>query len=966
MVTITVDGKVLDAPAGAPLVEVLKNNGFYVSSLCYVDGHKPYAGCRSCLVRIEGPPALQLSCTAVVQENMVVHTDTDEVREARKSVVSIILANHSDRCLTCHRREHCHPGDICLRDDVVTHRCLTCSKNYRCELQATCEMVGSSGFEPWVGEERSWYQTQHPPADRANPFMEFDPQMCILCTRCVRACDEKRHTGAITLSGRGWDTMIAFGAGGAIHESNCDFSGACIDVCPTATLMEHPNKWVAKPEVWTTTTCDSCAVGCSIRIGSKDGRGVIVRPGDGNPVSGDQICVRGRYHYDSLKPRERLGKHLVRRGNVQAPADLATAAAEAANALKAAAAKGRIAVLAGATITNEEAALAQAIARSAFKTSADSSLGPVIRATRDALDARFGTWRMAADMTRIKSAKAIVVVADDLEESHNVISVRVKDAVVHHKASLIVIGPLRSELVDFAAVWVRPAAGEEGLAASQIADALSGKSAASDDIARAGEILKAAPKDETLVICAPNPASAPLAAAMTGGAANLAIALFGADASKNLAVLPPEVNVNGLLDQGVAAEGAANPLEGATGVLIIRDDPSMRLAGAAEALARMDAVVVIDSVLHPSARNATAVIAEGRAYASDGTYTQGDFRVQRLSRAVKPEGGAVPLFDALSSLAGALGVTVPPSPDAALAAIAKDNRAYEPAADLIIGEGVRLEVPASPKASSAPVESVAASDGMRVIASRDLYTALDAAALRHPEAEKLHRYDHIQVNEQDAAASGIRSGDQVTISAGATTIAARATVTDRIPEGHVYVSTLLQGGAVSGFFGNGHVPGVRLAVSSAPKAAPQPAAAPAAAVAAPVVSGRLPVEAITGVDDSAKATLNGAGITWLDEFLDAAGPADGRKALAQATGIEASQLLEWANRADLMRVPGVSAALADLLENAGVDTVKELGTRNSGNLAAKLAEVGGDAAPAAEVVERWVADAKDMAPAITH
>jgi predicted molibdopterin-dependent oxidoreductase YjgC len=966
MVTITVDGKVLDAPAGAPLVEVLKNNGFYVSSLCYVDGHKPYAGCRSCLVRIEGPPALQLSCTAVVQENMVVYTDTDEVREARKSVVSIILANHSDRCLTCHRREHCHPGDICLRDDVVTHRCLTCSKNYRCELQATCEMVGSSGYEPWVGEERSWYQTQHPPADRANPFMEFDPQMCILCTRCVRACDEKRHTGAITLSGRGWDSMIAFGAGGAIHESNCDFSGACIDVCPTATLMEHPNKWVAKPEVWTTTTCDSCAVGCSIRIGSKDGRGVIVRPGDGNPVSGDQICVRGRYHYDSLKPRERLGKHLVRRGNVQAPVDLATAAAEAAKALKAAAAKGRIAVLAGATITNEEAALAQAIARLAFKTSADSSLGPVIRATRDALDARFGTWRMAADLTRVKSAKAIVVVADDLEESHNVISVRVKDAVVHHKASLIVIGPLRSELVDFAALWVRPAAGEEGLAAAQIADALAGKPAATDDIARAAEILKAAPQDETLVICAPNPVSAPLAAAMTGGAANLAIALFGADASKNLAVLPPEVNVNGLLDQGVAVEGAANPLEGATGVLLIRDDPSMRLAGAAEALARMDAVVVIDNVLHPSARNATAVIAEGRAYASDGTYTQGDFRVQRLSRSVQPEGDAVPLFEALSSLAGALGVTVPASPDTALAAIAKDNRAYEPAADLIIGEGVRLEVAASPKATSVAVESVAALDGLRVIAARDLYTALDAAALRHPEAEKLHRYDHIQVSEQDAAASGIRSGDEVTIAAGATTIAARATVTDRIPAGHVYVSTLLQGGAVSGFFGNGHVPGVRLAVSSAPKAAPQPVAAPIQAASAPVATGRIPVEAITGVDAAAKATLNGVGITWLDEFLDAAGPADGRRALAQATGIEASQLLEWANRADLMRVPGVSAALADLLENAGVDTVKELATRNPANLAAKLADVGGAAAPAEAVVEGWVAAAKDMAPAITH
>ena len=122
MVSINVDGQVIDAPAGAPLVETLKNNGFYVPSLCYIDGLKPYAGCRSCLVDIEGPPGLQLSCTAIVQDGMTVRTATDEVLEARKAVLSIILANHSDRCLTCHRREHCHPGDICLRDDVVTHR----------------------------------------------------------------------------------------------------------------------------------------------------------------------------------------------------------------------------------------------------------------------------------------------------------------------------------------------------------------------------------------------------------------------------------------------------------------------------------------------------------------------------------------------------------------------------------------------------------------------------------------------------------------------------------------------------------------------------------------------------------------------------------------------------------------------------------------------------------------------------
>lgn len=121
-----------------------------------------------------------------------------------------------------------------------------------------------------------------------------------------------------------------------------------------------------------------------------------------------------------------------------------------------------------------------------------------------------------------------------------------------------------------------------------------------------------------------------------------------------------------------------------------------------------------------------------------------------------------------------------------------------------------------------------------------------------------------------------------------------------------------------------------------------------------------------GVSAPEKATLNAAGITWLDEFLEAAGPAEGRKSLAAQTGISASQLLEWANRADLMRVPGVTAALADLLENAGVDTVKELATRNPENLHARLAEVAGSSAPAAAVVQAWVAAAKEMAPAITH
>ncbi|MCC6381834.1 MAG: hypothetical protein IT304_04955, partial [Dehalococcoidia bacterium] len=601
-------------------------------------------------------------------------------------------------------------------------------------------------------------------------------------------------------------------AGGAIHESNCDFSGACIDVCPTAALMEHPNKWVSKPDTWTTTTCDSCAIGCSIKLGSKDGRGVIVRPGFGNPVSSDQICVRGRYHYDSLKPRERLSRHLVRRGAIHVPVSLEEAATEAARVLRAA--NGRVGVLVGATATNEEAWLAQRIAREAFSTTADSALGPVMRAVRSALEARLGTWRAAGDMTRVATSKTIVLVHDDLEESHNVASVRIKDAVVREGAQLVVIGALRSELVDFAAAWLRPAPGEEGQVAGALAEAVQrGGPDGHADLAGALDILKAAPLDDTLVVCAPSPVSPEKAAAMAGGAANLAVALFGNRASENLVVLPAEVNIHGLMDLGVGVSGPVDPLADLAGLVVFRDDPTLRLPGAASALAQIPALVVVDNVLHETARRASAVIAEGRPYATGGTFTQGDFRVQRLAPAIHPEGAAVSGLAALAALGAALGLDLPDDPDDALGEITREHPVYQTAYDLLVGEGVRLPMPVGQKGTIAPVEPFAAREGMRVICARDLYTAEDAAALRHPEADRLHRYDRIQVSEEDAARLGISDNDEIEISDGTLTVRAPATVTERVPAGAVFVSSLLQGGVAVGFFAAGPLPTVRLGVA---------------------------------------------------------------------------------------------------------------------------------------------------------
>ena len=312
MAKITLNGTSIEAEEGRPLVDVLKEQGIGISSLCYIEGQAPYAGCRTCLVNIEGapgPPGIQLSCTSRVVDGMSVDTETPAVKQARQQVITLIDANHPDRCLTCHRRVHCMPGDICLRDDVVSHRCLTCAKNYRCELQTANEMLDMGEFEePWVGEARSYYETQAPEPDRANPFLEFDPQMCIICTRCVRTCADVRHTDALTLAGKGFQARIAFGTGGAVHESDCNFCGACIDVCPTATLMEKPNKWVGRADEWTSSVCNGCSVGCTVTYGLADGRPVIVRPDRLNPVSRDQICVRGRFGYTAVSERERLAR----------------------------------------------------------------------------------------------------------------------------------------------------------------------------------------------------------------------------------------------------------------------------------------------------------------------------------------------------------------------------------------------------------------------------------------------------------------------------------------------------------------------------------------------------------------------------------------------------------------------------------------------------------------------------------
>lgn len=858
MARITINGVAVDAPERAPLVEVIKNAGFPISNLCYLDGLPAYAGCRTCAVEIEGMRGLPLSCTTQVADGMVVRTDTPAVTEMRQEVLAVILANHSDRCLTCHRVEHCRTGEICLRDNEVTHRCVTCSKNYRCELQTTCDAadVGRANVEPYIDEARTYYRHQQPEPDRANPFFEFDPQMCIICTRCVRACDDLRHTTAITLAGRGFTTRIAFGAGGQIDESNCDFCGACVDVCPTATLMEAPNKWVARPDKWVTTTCTECSMGCTIQLGVRDGRGVQVRPGNGNDVSRSQICVRGRFGYDQTRDKDRLRAAAIGRGEDAFEQDGAAVAADAAAKLNAVLAEhgpAAVGILGSGQSTSEELFALRALAQRLGVRNLDSSLGPVTAAIGSALHDAFGSEHLPSRLTSVETADLIVAIGDDISASNNVLGVRIKDAVANNRASLVSISARRNPLADYAVDEqhaLHPSDGDLAAVAQALAagllrdmdiraslselDGLSDVTAATrngrDGLETAIATLARRHGGAVAVVVAPSRANAAQAAAQVRAAANLALILAGPDAAPAaLHVLPPEANSVGLRDLGIAPGenglGITQMLNAARdgslkALLVARDNPMLLHPdqdATRAALEALDLLIVIDEVRSQTVELATHVLPDISAFGKDGHIANADRQILRLRAAADAQRNARSLADWLALLAAGLPAmditiaaedddaepTVIPAPAMpqntaeAAAAIAAHDARYA----ALAGPGAAATQSRQPTNGAAaqrllPVNATGASgDGLTLLTGRDLYTDRLSAARGAEDADLLHRADTVQLHPADANALNIAAGETVAVSANGAELTAKAEITEDIPQGAAWLPILHNQGA---------------------------------------------------------------------------------------------------------------------------------------------------------------------------
>ncbi|MFC1982442.1 FAD-dependent oxidoreductase [Chloroflexota bacterium] len=230
-IKLVIDDTEVEIGAGVSVLEAAQGAGIYIPTLCYHPSVEPYGGCRLCLTEIEKMRGVVPSCTTPATDGMVVRTNTPQLQELRQDTLQLILTEHPNSCLTCHRRERCGPYDICLRNVAVTERCVTCPKNGQCELQRVVDYIG-------IGEMPLPYEYKGLPVDDREPLIQRDYNFCILCGRCVQMCQDVRGIGAISFINRGSSAIVGTAFNRPLQDSGCRFCGACVEICPTGALMD--------------------------------------------------------------------------------------------------------------------------------------------------------------------------------------------------------------------------------------------------------------------------------------------------------------------------------------------------------------------------------------------------------------------------------------------------------------------------------------------------------------------------------------------------------------------------------------------------------------------------------------------------------------------------------------------------------------------------------------------------------
>ncbi len=423
LVSLTIDGREITVPEGTSVMRAASLSDVKIPKLCATEQLEAFGSCRMCLVQIDGMKGLPASCTTPVAQGMVVHTQNKQLADIRRGVMELYISDH--------------PLD-----------CLTCPANGHCELQDMAGVVG-------LREVRYGYEGENhldAPKDESNPYFTFDASKCIVCSRCVRACDEQQGTLALTIQGRGFESKVAASQNESFMDSECVSCGACVQACPTATLSEKSLIEKGQAEHSVTTTCAYCGVGCSFRAEMQGEEVVRMVPNSDGHANHGHSCVKGRFAIGYATHPDRILKPMIRKQITDPWREVSweEAIGYAASELKRIQKKyGRNSIggITSSRCTNEETYLVQKLIRAGFGNNNVDTCARVCHSpTGYGLKNTLGESAGTQNFDSVMQADVIFVIGANPTDGHPVFASQMKRR-LRQGARLIVADPRRTDLV---------------------------------------------------------------------------------------------------------------------------------------------------------------------------------------------------------------------------------------------------------------------------------------------------------------------------------------------------------------------------------------------------------------------------------------------------------------------------------------------------------------------------------------
>jgi formate dehydrogenase major subunit len=427
-VTLFIDGQRVTVPEGTSIMRAASLVERPIPKLCATDMLEPFGSCRLCLVEIEGVKGTPASCTTPVREGMQVRTQTARLEKLRRGVMELYISDH--------------PLD-----------CLTCPTNGDCELQDMAGAVGLREVRYGFKGENHFDEVSKPAIDDSNPYFQFDSSKCIVCSRCVRACEEVQGTFALTIEGRGFDSRVSAGLGtDSFFDSDCVSCGACVQACPTATLVEAGVVEKGTPTRHVDTTCAYCGVGCSFRAELQGDEVVRMVPSKQGGANEGHSCVKGRFAWGYATHKDRQLSPMIREAITDPWRKVSwdeaiSFAADRFKAIQAQYGKGSIGGITSSRCTNEEVYVVQKMIRAGFGNNNVDTCARVCHSpTGYGLKQTFGTSAGTQDFKSVEKADVILVIGANPTDAHPVFASRMKKR-IRDGAQVIVLDPRRIDLV---------------------------------------------------------------------------------------------------------------------------------------------------------------------------------------------------------------------------------------------------------------------------------------------------------------------------------------------------------------------------------------------------------------------------------------------------------------------------------------------------------------------------------------